>query len=871
MAAGLELLFTLKAKNEAATSIKQVESQIASLKARIKEVSAESSNAPFKTQRLDALRDSLKVVTAHHKELTKATKDSAQAMEQDLSSALGVVSPQLASLVGAAGPVTLVALGFVATAAAAVGLGQALFGTAQQAADFQGKMFDLSQQTGVAVETLSTLEILARTTGGTIESVAQSLVIFQGKLEEAQDSTSDAAEQFKILGIETKNTEEAFRQTLTALSRLPEGFNQTNQAAELFGRRGGKQVLAILKESQGDLDGATKRFRELGIVISEADAKLADEFNDQLAILGFQLRSVGALIGKEVMPVALKAIRDLTKAFNDNRDAINDVAQVAGVLANFFTGPLRGAIFAAQIAWAQLSPALRLVAELYERIAAASQLITGRGLGPGGNIPAISLDTSAVASGVDVSVGGGILRKKRPGGGGGGGGTKTDSRLQTATQAAGFAEREALLITEADIAENKRALEQQTRSIEEFTRRAIELDGLQLEAKIDRITAESNALEDALAKKTIKQAEYETKQRELDIEAAEAHQENKLKTFQRELDLARQLSEERIAFIEREAEIAEDADQREIERTKNKVEQGIITELEGERRIAEITERSFARRKKLLEEEAEAYATSLERRRDITAELIRLDAERAASAEESARRIFDAQNEGARGATREREVFGAPTDVFGELGRVVQESLGLAGEHAQVFGDIITSTFGRIGDAVGSAVHAFVLFGTAQGSFKKFAAEVIASVAQMAAVQAVFELAQALAMLALNFFFPNPKYAASAAAHFQAAAIYGGIAVVATAVGRGVAGNSFNQGGGGGGATGGGGPSTPTRPGEIPVTDINRRGTTQPAINVQVVVRGEAAETFTYRVEKAAVESARGNGVFRKIQNGEDV
>lgn len=126
-------------------------------------------------------------------------------------------------------------------------------------------------------------------------------------------------------------------------------------------------------------------------------------------------------------------------------------------------------------------------------------------------------------------------------------------------------------------------------------------------------------------------------------------------------------------------------------------------------------------------------------------------------------------------------------------------------------GDIIGSQFNTIAQGVGNAVKAFVLFGSAGGSFRKFAAEILSSVAAMAAAQAVFELAQGFAALALTYFTGNPKYAASAGAHFTAAAIYGVAAGVTAIAGRVVAGDSFKQqqsgaygSAGGGGGSGGG-------------------------------------------------------------------
>lgn len=862
MADGLALLFTLKAKNEAAATIKSVETQIAQLKDRIKEVKKET-DVPFKTQRLEALGASLKTATAQHKELSAAAKLTATA-QQDLGSALSAVSPKLgglvASLSGAVGPLSAVAVGLAAVGAAGV----ALFELTRSTAEFQGKMLDLSQQTGVAVETLSTLEIVAKTTGGNIEQVAASLFLFQQKLADAQDPTTKEAELLKTLGIQASNTEDAFRQAVAAIAAMPEGFQQSDAAAQLFGSRGGKQILAMLKEMNGDVDGATEKFRAMGILISGEAAEAADKFNDHLALLQFQVRAATALIGNEAMPEIGRAIESLSKFLTDNRTVIVGWTQDIGDAARG-AGVLVGLVFQLSNAVGGLSnipiPAVLKFLSQFNLLSNVFDFAKGFGtpeigalpLGPGGATP------------VPIRAGGpsGTNRILK-GGKGRTGGTKTDNRLQNATRDAGLAEREALLITTTDLNENKRAFEEQTRTIEEFTRRAIELNGQQLAATLDRIKKESDALDAALKRKSIKRDEHDFKQRELDLQAAKAQQENKDKEFQLERERNLQLSQARIAAAKRELEIAEETDQRAIRRIEDRIDEEVILESEGEEQIAAIIAEGFARRLKVLQEEEEAYATSLERRKDINAEIIRLDAERTESAEQAAKRIaqarFDEQNKGARGATRDRTVGGEPTDLFGELGKVASDTLGLGAQQAQAFGDIISSTMSQIGSAVGEAVHAFVLFGSVQGSFKKFAAELIASIAQMAAVQAIYELAQGLAMLALAHFFPSVKYFQSSAVHFAAAAMFGAVAGVTAVVGRAVAGNSFNQGGGGGGAGGGGTGATPAdKPGPI---DLNR---TQRNEQIHIFLHGEPGPGFHDAIINTTVRDVQRNGAMRNL------
>lgn len=250
------------------------------------------------------------------------------------SAALAGVSAESAAagsaLAGIAAPVAIAALALAAVAAAAVIVSKEIFQLSKQAAEFQGRMFDLSQQTGIAVETLSALEIVAKTTGGEIGNITQALITFQRRLDDTSDPASKAAAQFKELGIQATDTETGLRQAFAALARMPEGFQQTNAAAELFGTRGGKQILAILKETNGDLDGAIRRFRELGILIEEGDARAADRFNDELELLNFQIRSLSAVIARDIIP----ELTGLIRGFSDLLRAIKPVLSLIGPIAS---------------------------------------------------------------------------------------------------------------------------------------------------------------------------------------------------------------------------------------------------------------------------------------------------------------------------------------------------------------------------------------------------------------------------------------------------------------------------------------------------------------------------------------------------------
>lgn len=320
-------------------SLKPVEGSVLNLGKAIAEMSSKSGKS------VSEIKPFLEI---YQKLGTQAEKDSAAfnffgAAVDKISPSLRSASTEMAALAeaggeagagvsGLAGPIGIAVLAAAALVAGTILLNKELFDLTEKAAEFQGKMFDLSQQTGVSVETLSAFEILAKTTGGDIESITASLGIFQKHLEAAHDPTSKEAGLLKGLGIETNNTEQSIRQAFATLSKMPEGFRQTATALELFGR-GGKAVLAMLKEMHGDLDGAISRFRQMGILITTEDAKAADEFNDQLALLNFQIRAVTATLGKEAMPTFLDAAREFSAIIKENKEGIELFGKVIHAIA----------------------------------------------------------------------------------------------------------------------------------------------------------------------------------------------------------------------------------------------------------------------------------------------------------------------------------------------------------------------------------------------------------------------------------------------------------------------------------------------------------------------------------------------------------
>lgn len=336
-------------------------------------------------------------------------------------------------------------------------------------------------------------------------------------------------------------------------------------------------------------------------------------------------------------------------------------------------------------------------------------------------------------------------------------------------------------------------------------------------ALANSITSELNTLYSEIEAAEDKQAAQE-KKRASELELLRQEQQKRRDDFQRKsnqdreenykllADQDKKASDQSVKNLEEEAnrkiEINKASSETRLRQLADDLRRGVITEKAYATEVSKIRidaiDFEIAQLKayqKSLDEKGEKYA-------EISQKIKLLDEQRkqqlldnAQAEEEAAEKMIKARDkltQGDRGEKGESAPDDAPKEssIFGRLFGAIDwqgEADFIVG-----IGQMISDTFNSIANAVGNAIAAFVKFGSVGGSFRKFAAELIASVAQMAAVQAVWNLAEGFAKLAMAFF-GHPTAGAAAAMHFKAAAVYGAIAIGAAIIGRGVAGNEFKN------------------------------------------------------------------------------
>ena len=150
---------------------------------------------------------------------------------------------------------------------------------------------------------------------------------------------ASGADEFKDLGVETKNADGSFRSAdavlmdiADSMAMMGDGAQKAEIATKLLGKTGA-DLVPMLSEGSKGLRALGDEAQRAGQVIDAETGKAAEQFNDQLTRLKAQTTG----LGNELMKGLLPALTSTTDALLDDNSALNStiktVAEAAGVYA----------------------------------------------------------------------------------------------------------------------------------------------------------------------------------------------------------------------------------------------------------------------------------------------------------------------------------------------------------------------------------------------------------------------------------------------------------------------------------------------------------------------------------------------------------
>lgn len=239
------------------------------------------------------------VVTAEDK--TKAALDS-------VVGNLGQLQGALDGLDSISGRLPAIGAGI----AAAFG-GISFAGIIKGSIGYADSLDELSQRTGVSVETLSSLRNAAELSGTSLEGVGKEVQKLTRNMTDAARGSATQVENFRALGVAVTDNQGNLRSSSDVMLELARAVGELEDpterviAAQLaFGKSGGDLVPLLLELSQNGLQAAE---------VTAEQAAEAAMLNDQLDIMRQQTRAAGEAFSLTLLPVFA---------------AVVDVAQGAG-------------------------------------------------------------------------------------------------------------------------------------------------------------------------------------------------------------------------------------------------------------------------------------------------------------------------------------------------------------------------------------------------------------------------------------------------------------------------------------------------------------------------------------------------------------
>jgi hypothetical protein len=187
-------------------------------------------------------------------------------------------------------------LGLGAAVAGGVGTMAVLTKLSADAGDELAKM---SQRVAISVETLSGYKLAADLAGTSLEDFGTSLQRASRNIVEAAQGTGAAADAFDTLGIRVtdnagklKTAEQIMLEVADQFAQMEDGAQKTALAMDIFGKSGASMI-PLLNQGSAAIAAQRKEAEQLGTTWTTAQAKMGEDFNDnveriQAGLAGFR-------------------------------------------------------------------------------------------------------------------------------------------------------------------------------------------------------------------------------------------------------------------------------------------------------------------------------------------------------------------------------------------------------------------------------------------------------------------------------------------------------------------------------------------------------------------------------------------------------
>lgn len=240
----------------------------------------------------DSLGELIVSITTNVTELNKGLKDAKANVEKTSGEIIKTTEKVSKGLL---------AMGAVITGAFAL--------MVKSSVDYSDQIFEVSQKTGIAVETLSKLKFVAEQTESSFEALATGFKFLNKNISEAVDGNKELQQAFLKVGItlqddvtgEIITADKAFLKIADRFKSLNNDAQKTSLAMEIFGRSGSDLIPVLNLGSEG-IQKLSDEAKRLGLVLSTDNAVAIDEFSDNMTAMKASLGGLWLQISTLIIP-----------------------------------------------------------------------------------------------------------------------------------------------------------------------------------------------------------------------------------------------------------------------------------------------------------------------------------------------------------------------------------------------------------------------------------------------------------------------------------------------------------------------------------------------------------------------------------------
>jgi len=197
------------------------------------------------------------------------------------------------------------ARGFGILTAAATAAGAATFGVTNSFAAQADEAVKLADSVGFSVEAVTSLQFAVGELAGdnALNVLPAALRAFNrrlGELRQGRGELTNLPKEFQKIILNAENTEDAFVKFSTALRAANLDTADLGATLDKAFSEAGRQFVPFFTASNDSIRDAIESARELGVVISEDDARAAEKFRDQVGRLGSAFKGLGFTIAGQL-------------------------------------------------------------------------------------------------------------------------------------------------------------------------------------------------------------------------------------------------------------------------------------------------------------------------------------------------------------------------------------------------------------------------------------------------------------------------------------------------------------------------------------------------------------------------------------------